>query len=257
MSLFVYSIILYFSLFRTGLRGIFDYRLNASLGDSSIPIRQQLLSRNERRSSPTFLRFKWIGLEYDIGFQTIARKCKLLAKYLRTLSPTLIDAETKIFFAACVNRYGLFQFDDHSDLIKHLHSKLLPICGSLHLRGISFKIALNSSDYNGSAVTKFIASILHVTIPQCTFVALQLAQVPFVWDAISLPVEVISSWLNQMPDDGMTRLERKRGRYFLFFGILVKNARKMCERLKKVRLFQIQIVERFLINTFKLRKNRQ
>ena len=230
-----------FSLFRTGLRGIFDARLNAMVNDGLVSSDNSdsstSISHSELISPPRFVRFKWAALNYSIGFQPIARKCKLLVKYLRTLSPTLIDGETKIYFAACINRDDPFQFKDHSALIKHLRCKLLPICGSLHMHGISFQISLKSSDYNGFAITNFITSILELTIEQCDFVALQLEIIPFLLEKISLPVEVILNWLNRMPDNGMTRLKRKRERYLLINGILIENAREMCERFKTVRLF--------------------
>lgn len=173
------------------------------------------ISHKTLASMPQFICFDTVELSYQSGSQKMAKKCRLFTRCLEPLK-TALDRAHLLRFTARIS--GINQ----SIFVRHLSDELLPICGSFHC--YEFSIHLVSGQNSG---TMLIASILQLpAIVRCTKIGIELKE-----QAITLPVDTISDWLNRKSDN--------EGKYngqksLLLDGLEILNAREMCDHLKKV-----------------------
>ena len=172
------------------------------------------ISHKTLASAPQFICFDTVELSYQSCWK-MAKKCRLFTKCLEPLK-TALDRAHLLRFTARIS--GINQ----SIFVRHLSDELLPICGSFHC--YEFSIHLVSGQNSG---TMLIASILQLpAIVRCTKIGIELKE-----QAITLPVDTISDWLNRKSDN--------EGKYngqksLLLDGLEILNAREMCDHLKKV-----------------------
>lgn len=196
------------------------------------------ISHKELSTFPQFLRFNTLELFHAGGSygglsimqriepQTIAKKCQLLVKHLKSLKRALNDPNFICFFGG-INQKAANVFTDHIQLVAHLRDDIFPICDlSRHYK---FKIDFYS-DRNAAAKT--ITSILEfVHGPN---VEIQLCLGSFPTNPTKLPVDSIAKWLhqkggkigmiNQKEEDKFLRIEMNG----------IQNAFEMCGHLMKV-----------------------
>ena len=189
--------------------------------------------------NPQFLRFSEVVLNYSHIFDAkpIEEKCQLVVNYLQPQKKTLNDTNL-IHFVCAIDKNEPCNFSNHSQLVNHLKTELLPIFG--FSRAYKFSIRFYSEE---KACTELIASILQMDpIERCSTLEIIFPKLDHV---LQLPVEAISNWLHRK-HDGINEMTKER---FLkiyssgFFNYYInyihfQNAMEMCDYLKKVVKFE-------------------
>ena len=185
--------------------------------------------------NPQFLRFSEVVLNYSHIFDAkpIEEKCHLVVNYLQPQKKTL-NVTNLIHFVSAIDENEPCNFSNHSQLVKHLQTELLPICGSS--RGYKFSISFFSE---AKVCTELIASILQMDpIERCSTLEICLQELD---KQIQLPVEAISNWLHRKHEgiNGVTKecfLKIYSSGTFSYYinDIHIQNAMEMCDYLKEV-----------------------
>ena len=146
---------------------------------------------------PPFLRFDLIKLvmsssDYDTenawDKQSIVEKCQFFEDHMKSIDQIMDDSI--LLFSGAVDANNAACFSDHSELLKYLSDRILPMC--VKLRGYDLGIIVENSDK--SAGKCVLTSLLH--LPQiicCSIVKIQIYDT----DQMKLPVEEISNWLHR------------------------------------------------------------
>ena len=202
---------------------------------------------------PTFLRFdvvKLIGSEsYDYGdsnygkewdTQSMDAKCKFLEDQLKLINPEVLDCSI-LYFSGAVDATDSSRFSDHSELLKYLSDRILPICDDSKPRGYHICIDIYLEVGIWSNVGRdIIPSLLQMPQINCCYdVQIRICSDA---DQIELPVKEISNWLHRKCDS-----QRERSLFINF--CLIQNMMEMFMHLKKVSSMQIDFAEIFK-NTF-------
>ena len=164
---------------------------------------------------------------------TSEKKCEKVKEYLQPIKNALKDSNS-IQFLAGINQDDQAFFGDHSLLLYYLSEQLLQTCNSS--RHYEFRIYFHSDK---NSCTNFISSLLQMpAIIRCSHFEITLRCIE---EAMQLPVEAISDWLNRRKTDGRIPQE-------IFMTIRMnefRNVTDMCDHLSKVRftfiLFLLQL----------------
>ena len=188
---------------------------------------------------PRFLRFSEVVLDYFYApyqyaesNKVIEEKCQSVVNYLQSQKRALNDT-TLIHFVCAIDKNDLHNFNNHSQLINHLQTELMPIFGSS--RAYKFSISFYSE---AKACTELIASILQIDpIKRCS--ALEIIFPKTDQQVLQVPVEAISNWLHRKHDviNGVTKerlLKICSSEIFIRRHIQIQNAMEMCDYLKEV-----------------------
>ena len=156
----------------------------------------------------------------------------MVVNYLQPQKKTL-NVTNLIHFVFAINENEPCHFSNHSQLVKHLQTELLPIFGSSCAYKFSIHFNFNSEE---KAFTEVISSILQLDpICRCSTLEIYLKKLD---KQIQLPVEAISNWLHRK-HDGIDEVTKER---FLKIcsseifnrNIQIQNAMEMCDYLKTV-----------------------
>lgn len=204
--------------------------LNAifSLGTSIIGLARKEIFINEVTTFPPFIRFNDVQLEYRyFGLKAIEQKCDSIESKLLQFEHVLIDSDL-ITFNAEIRQNNHSQFNNHSELLVYIRTRLLPICD--YSRGYKFDINFKSDE---NSVPIVIESLLQMrTIMRCSKVQIVILCV----GKFQLPVEEISNWLEQL--DGMENKVQSKKAKLLEIGFFdfhtIQNTQEIIDRLQMV-----------------------
>ena len=146
-----------------------------------------------------FLRFDLIKLvmswsDFDTenawDKQSIVEKCQFFEDQMKTIDQIMDDSI--LLFSGAVDANNAACFSDHSELLKYLSDRILPIC--VKLLGYDFVIMFSEENSDKSAAKCVLTSLLQM--PQiicCSIVKIHLYDT----DQMKLSVEEISNWLHR------------------------------------------------------------
>ena len=205
--------------------------MNASIMGKAGKKKKMLLANLS--AIPQFVRSDRVLLSYNGGSMTSKNKCQKIEKYLRPIKTALKDSNS-IRFVARINQDDQSSFNDHSVLLNYFSEKLLQICDTS--RRYEFEIHLRSDNNSGANV---ISSLLQMPpIIRCSNLEITLF---FIEEALQLPVETISDWLNRMIDGRKTEI-------FMELSMReIQNVTELCDHLSKVRFIFIVFSSQFEI----------
>ena len=152
--------------------------------------------------------------------------------YLQSEKKALNDTNF-VHFVCAIDKNDPYDFSNHSKLINHLQSELLPIFGSSRAYKFSIHFNFNSEE---KAFTEVISSILQLDpICRCSTLEIYLKKLD---KQIQLPVEAISNWLHRK-HDGINGVTKERvlkicSSEIFDRNIQIQNAMEMCDYLKTV-----------------------
>ena len=176
---------------------------------------------------PRFVRSDRVTLSYHGCSMTIKNICQKIEKYLRSIKTALKDSNS-FLFVANINQNDPTCFSDHSLLLSYLSEQLLQICNSS--RRYEFLIYFHSDKNAG---TNVISSLLKMPpISRCSNFEITLYGIE---EALQLPIETISDWLNRKKHDGRIPQEI----FMTIYIYEIQNATEMCDHLSKVRFIFI------------------
>ena len=172
---------------------------------------------------PPFLRFDIVILEYQIGSQSIAQKCKSFHTHLPSIKSSLCDS--LISFVCEINKEDSNQFSNCSALLEHIRN-ILSICDSS--RGYSFFV-LHVSDSDENDNGNGITSILEIPV-------ISRSSTVYIFGINSTltqsTIKAISNWLNRERNE-MDQKQRERN-LALACPIQDGQLQEMCDFLKQV-----------------------
>ena len=176
---------------------------------------------------PPFLRFypielimSWSNRDADKARdkQSIIEKCQFFEDQLKLIKPEILN-DSELCFVGIVDEKDSSRFANHSELLKYLSDRILPICDKL--RGYEFTIELHSDTSAGNYV---LTSLLQMPqINCCSDVRFRICNT----DQTKLPVDEISNWLHRKYDG-------QRERSLRIYMIEVGNLMEMLNHLKEV-----------------------
>lgn len=139
---------------------------------------------------PRFLRFNNVEFWYNLRSQPIAEKCQSVAANSLMLK-TAMNGAKMICFDADINEDNPKDFNNHSQLLDHLHREFIPLCCSPF--SIQFNIGFFQSENN--FVLPVIGSILQMfQFHPCSVLKFKVYEVQ---EPIEVPLEAISNWFSQ------------------------------------------------------------
>lgn len=210
--------------------------------DALIGSGEEAILISDLGSFPQFIRFNKVELYLVKSglLPMIAEKCALFRKHLHDLKLALNDSNS-IVFQCHINRDHGHHFNSHYQLIDHLRDEFLPNCANS--RCYKFYICFGS-DENENAATDMIASIIQLAqIRRCQNVEIEIDG--FFRQQTQLPVEVISSWLAGMYENGVKICDQKKRKLLIsiYFGA-ISNTKEMLDYLEEVSLFYFILLRR-------------
>lgn len=223
---------------------------------------------------PRFLRFDRIDLLCYPGWRSVARRRQIFLNHLRSLKEALKDS-LLIHLECAVDRNSYIGFKEYSSLFNHIRNELLPICVSSRRYKLAINLGPNRNAQNSTLSHEHdnhITLLNYLSYPQVTRcrnvsfyfylcevnTTLNGRQIAGLHNGIirdyltGLPIEAISTWLNQKLDDGIKINGHKQPgthEQSLQLDVILSKAyvSQLCANLKKVNLFifcvnQIKIV---------------
>lgn len=138
-----------------------------------------------------FVRFDDVRLNYFGGTDLIPNKCQTFTRQLQKL-PRLNETNSICIWATVSEKRQRGYFIDHTQLLKHLRNKLLPICG--YRQKFEYHIRLGSDD---NPVENIITPILQMQqLIDCSNVAIDVMGAQPIRHGLSL-IKTISSWMHR------------------------------------------------------------
>ena len=206
----------------------FSYKINfCIINEANEANRKTKILLTNLSAIPRFVRSDRVLLFYHGVRGSIKNKCQQVEKYLRPIK-TALKHSNSIRFVANINQNDPTCFSDHSILLSYLSEQLLQICNSS--RRYEFLIYFHSDKNAG---TNVISSLLKMPpISRCSNLEITLYGIE---EALQLPIETISDWLNRKKHDGRIPQEI----FMTIYIYEIQNATEMCDHLSKVRFIFI------------------
>ena len=190
-------------------------------------------------SVPQFIRFNKVELYLVkpglLPMMSLAEKCALFRKHLHDLKLALNDSNS-IAFDCYIKRDNDRHFNSHYQFIDYLRDEFLPNCANS--RCYKFYICFGSGENeNENAATNMIASIIQLAqISRCQNVEIEIDGL--FSQQTQLPVEVISSWLAGMYENGVKICNQMKRTLLLSICLgAISNTKEMLDHLEEVSLF--------------------
>ena len=190
-----------------------------------------------------FLRFNSVWLYYHFcnsSQLSITEKCRAFVDFLRSIRKPLSDANS-IKFIGAINQNDRADFTCHSQLLSHLQSELLPICGSARRYEFSIYFIQSQVDSIRTILSKIIQT---QQISRCSNVQFYFDHFyqpfPLARVAMSVPVTIISNWIYRSQNSNHNGIkidkdQNNRERFLRIRGYKIQNG--MCGYLKKVQFY--------------------
>ena len=148
--------------------------------------------------------------------------------YLQPLKRALNDSIV-ITFHAQINYNDSSCFNGRAQFLNHIQNEFLPICASS--RGYRFDIDFFSDENDGANA---IASLLNIFAIKCCLNVEITIKSSGSGLQMQLPVEFISSWLNQKCERINETCEDAKELILRIYSCKIQNPLEMCDYMKKV-----------------------